>query len=92
MIEIENDTAGSVTISLSVEGDKKKHFTPVVLEKPLRTRTKNMVAVGTLPCRYIKLDFGPSKVGSAVSVKGLKLIGCEQMNEECKVADVLNSA
>ena len=77
MIEVENDTAGKVTVSLSVEGDKKKHFTPVVLDKTLKTRAVNTVAVGTLPCRFIKLDFGPSKVGSAVSVKGLKLIGCE---------------
>ena len=92
MVEVENDTAGAVTISLSVEGDKKKHFTPVVIDKPLRTKKTNTVAVGTLPCRFIKLDFGSSKVGSAVCVKGLKLIGCNQMEEESKVADLLNSA
>ena len=83
MIEVENDTAGSVSISLSVEGDKKKHFTPVVIDKALRNKKSNTISVGTLPCRFIKLEFGPSKVGTAVSVIGLKLIGCdEQMEEE----------
>ena len=77
MIEVDNDTSGSVCVSLSVEGDRKKHFTPVVVDKTLRTKKTNTVPVGTLPCRYIKLDFGPSKVGSAVSVKGLKVIGCD---------------
>ena len=77
MIEVVNDTAGSCSVSISVEGDKKSHFTEVVIGKTLKNKMTNTVAIGTLPCRYIKLEFGPSKVGAAVSVKGLKLIGCE---------------
>ena len=92
MLEIENATAGTVTVSISVEGDKKRHFTEVVIEKPLRTNKKGTISIGTLPCRYIKLQFGPSKIGSAVSVKGVNVIGCEQMDEDSAVADVLNSA
>ena len=69
MIDIENDTAGSVTVSISVTGDKKKDFTEVVIDKPLRTKKMNTVAIGTLPCSFIKLTFGSSKIGSAVGVK-----------------------
>ena len=38
MIEVDSATAGSVNISISVEGDKKKHFTDVVVDKTLRTK------------------------------------------------------
>ena len=92
MIEIDNATAGQVTISLSVEGDQKRHFTDVVIDKTLRTKKVNTVGIGTLPCKYIKLKFGTSKIGSAVVVNSLKLIGCpQQMEEESKVADILNT-
>ena len=92
MIEVANDTAGSITVSISVEGDKKSHFTPVVLGKPLKNKNTSTVAVGTLPCRFLKLEFGPSKVGAAVAVAGLKIIGCEQMDKDSSVADLFNSA
>ena len=91
MIEVDSATAGSVSVSLSVEGDKKKHFTEVVIDKALRTKKVSMISIGTLPCKYLKLKFGSSKVGSAVNVNSLKLIGCTQMEEESKVADLFNS-
>ena len=37
MIDVDNATAGNVTISISVDGDKKSNFTEVVIDKPLKT-------------------------------------------------------
>ena len=95
MIEIDNATAGTVSIAISCKSDnKKKDFTEVVIEKTLRTTKVNTVALGTLPCRYLKVTFGPSKIGSAVKVNSLRLIGCDiltEADEETKVEEVLNS-
>ena len=77
LVEIESETAGSVTISLSVEGDKKRHFTEVVVDKALRIKKQNPIGIGTLPCRYLKMTFGPSKIGSSVAVNSIKLVGCD---------------
>ena len=76
MIDINNETAGKVTISISVDGDKKSHFTDVVIDKPLKTKKVNSIGIGTLPCRFVKLTFGTSKIGSAVSVNSLRVVGC----------------
>ena len=63
----------------------------MVIDKPLRIKKVNTVSLGTLPCRYLKLTFGSSKIGSSVHVNSLRIIGCECMDEESKVDEVLNS-
>ena len=92
MFEVDNASAGSVSIAISAKSDhKKKDFTEVVIDKTLRTKKVNTVSLGTLPCRYLKVTFRASKIGSAVQVNSLKLIGCAGEDEESKVGDVLNS-
>ena len=77
MVEVDNVTAGTVTVSISSKSDKlKKDFTEVVIDKPLRTKKVNTVSLGTLPCRYLKVTFGSSKIGSAVQVNSIRIIGC----------------
>ena len=67
MIEIDNLTAGAVTISASVKGDqRKKDFNIVEESKPLRHKATNVVKMGTLPCRYIRLTFAKSDKGVSV--------------------------
>ena len=77
LLEIDNLTAGAATVCLSVKGDqKKKDFTSVVEQKPLRHKTSNTISIGTLPCRYLKITFAKSDKGVSVQVKGIRIHGC----------------
>ena len=57
VLELDNKTSASVSISISVTDDRNSAFTLVVDKKPLKNNYVQSIGMGTLPASYIKLIF-----------------------------------
>ena len=80
VLELDNKTASSVSISISVTDDKNSAFTLVVNKKPLKSKHVQSIGLGTLPASYIKLMF--HKGSPIIHINEIFIYGCRIESNE----------
>jgi hypothetical protein len=76
-IEIDNQSASKVSVSISYT--KKGPFIENSPNVILPHNKAKQISLGTLPCRFIKLNFHK---GAPISVKSITAYGCDVLDTE----------
>ena len=82
-IEIDNDSASLVNVSLGLS-KKKGDFTLIDENKALCHKRVNQIKTGCFPAKFVKIQF---LKGTPISMKSIKIYGCQAGAENTLMAD-----